>query len=250
MDTIELIKKFQAGDPDAREQIVINNMALVWSIVRRFSNRGYEPEDLFQIGCIGLMKAVDKFDVKYEVKFSTYAVPMIIGEIKRFLRDDGLVKVSRSLKENSWKIKQAADRLLQEKNCEPTLMDISEYTGLSCEDIAAALGAVQEVESIYSTVYSGNGDDIYMVDRLADTCQNTEFTSGYDQDCEKEHLINQMFLDQLIKELPENEQKLIDMRYYQEKTQTEVAEVLGISQVQVSRLEKRVLLKLRKKAAC
>ena len=131
MDSIELIKLAHDGDPTAREQVIVNNMALVWSIVRRFSNRGYELDDLFQIGSIGLMKAIDKFDLSFGVKFSTYAVPMIIGEIKRFIRDDGIVKVSRSIKENGWKIRQATERLMQENHREPTIVEIAESTGLT-----------------------------------------------------------------------------------------------------------------------
>ena len=149
MDTIDLIKVAREGDPKAREEIIINNMALVWSIVRRFSNRGYDPEDLFQIGCIGLMKAIDKFDLSFDVKFSTYAVPMIIGEIKRFLRDDGLVKVSRSIKENAWKVKQAAEKLAQKNHREATVKELSAHTGLSVEDIVTATEAGLPVEYIH-----------------------------------------------------------------------------------------------------
>ncbi len=244
MDTIELIKVARTGDSKAREELIVNNMALVWSIVRRFSGRGYDSEDLFQIGCIGLMKAVDKFDLSFDVKFSTYAVPMILGEIKRFLRDDGLVKVSRSIKENAWKIKQAAEKLAQKNQREATLKELSACTGLSVEDIVTATEAGLPVESIYNTVYSGNGDDIYIIDGLSEN-ENSEAV-----DTEKEQVLNKILLKQLLSELPEEERKLIELRYYQDKTQSQVASVLGISQVQVSRLEKRVLLKMRKKASC
>ena len=142
LDTIELIKIARDGNSSAREEIIVNNMALVWSIVKRFSNRGYEPEDLFQIGCIGLMKAVDKFDLSFNVKFSTYAVPMIIGEIKRFLRDDGLVKISRSIKENNVKIRQAKEQIMQKLNREPTMNEIAEATGLSVDDIVVAADVI------------------------------------------------------------------------------------------------------------
>jgi len=240
LDTIELIKKAHTGDKEARERVVIDNMALVWSIVRRFSGRGCDPEDLFQIGSIGLMKAIDRFDISYDVKFSTYAVPMIIGEIKRFLRDDGLVKVSRSIKENGWKIRRAEEQLIQLNQKEPSIEELVEITGLSKEDIVMATEASLEVDSIYSKVYSGSGDDIYIVDRLS--CQ--------DENLRQLGVINHIMLDQLLGELQEDERKLIELRYYQDKTQTEVAGVLGISQVQVSRIEKRVLNKMRKRAAC
>lgn len=233
-----------AGDSQAREELIVNNMALVWSIVRRFSGRGYDSEDLFQIGCIGLMKAIDKFDLSFDVKFSTYAVPMIMGEIKRFLRDDGLVKVSRSIKENAWKVKQASEKLAQENQREATIKELSAFTGLSVEDIVTATEAGLPVESIYNTVYSGNGDDIYIIDGLS---ENEESVSA---DNEKEQVLNRLLLKQLLSELPEEERTLIELRYYQDKTQSQVASVLGISQVQVSRLEKRVLMKMRKKAAC
>lgn len=240
LDTIELIKKAHEGDNEAREQVVVDNMALVWSIVRRFTGRGYDPDDLFQIGSIGLMKAIDRFDMTYDVKFSTYAVPMIIGEIKRFIRDDGIVKVSRNIKENGWKIHQASEMLMQLNNREPTVSEIAEYTGLSDDDVVMAATALQEVDSIYSTVYSGNGEDIYIVDRL----------SQEEQTNEQQRVINNIMISQLLDELSEGERNLIELRYYQDKTQTEVAKKMGISQVQVSRIEKRVLLKMRKKAAC
>lgn len=223
-DSIELIKKAKCGDEAAREKVIVNNMALVWSIVRRFANRGYEAEDLFQIGNIGLMKAIDKFDMSYDVRLSTYAVPMIIGEIKRFIRDDGIVKISRSIKENNWKIKQAAGRFADANNREPTVEELVCATGLSKEDIVIAASAVKEPEYIDRDDYTG------LELRLED---------------DKEEVINQILLEKLLGELKENERKLIEMRYYQEKTQTEVAKMLGMSQVQVSRNEKKILAKLR-----
>lgn len=223
-DSIELIKKAKCGDEAAREKVIVNNMALVWSIVRRFTNRGYEAEDLFQIGSIGLMKAIDKFDMSYDVRLSTYAVPMIIGEIKRFIRDDGIIKISRSIKENNWKIKQAAGRFADANNREPTVEELVCATGLSKEDIVIAASAVKEPEYIDREDYTG------LELRLED---------------DKEEVINQILLEKLLGELKENERKLIEMRYYQEKTQTEVAKMLGMSQVQVSRNEKKILAKLR-----
>ena len=165
-DTIRLIEAAHQGDKEARDRLVMENMGLIWSIVRRFSGRGYELEDLFQIGSIGLLKAIDKFDTNYDVKFSTYAVPMIQGEIKRFLRDDGMVKVSRTLKENGWKIKKAAEQLAFQLGRDATLEEIAATTELSVEDIIMAMEANEEVESIYRTVYQGDGNEIYLLDKI------------------------------------------------------------------------------------
>ena len=232
-ETTVLLTQAQAGDREAREVLVEKNLGLVHHIVKRFLGRGYDAEDLFQIGSIGLMKAIDKFDLSYDVKFSTYAVPMIAGEIKRFLRDDGMVKVSRSLKENGIRVRRAIEHMAKELGREPTLSEIGKTTGLSAEDIVVAMEANAEVESIYKTVYQNDGNEIYMVDRLPD-----------DQD-RNEELLNRMLLEQLLAELTEEEKKLIGLRYFQDKTQVEVAGLLGISQVQVSRLEKRILLRMR-----
>lgn len=228
-----LIARSQAGDKEAREVLIEKNLGLVHHIVKRFLGRGYEAEDLFQIGSIGLMKAIDKFDLSFDVKFSTYAVPMISGEIKRFLRDDGMVKVSRSLKENGWKAKQAAERISYTKGREATLEEIAEETGLSREDIVMALEANVEVESIYKSVYQSDGNEIYLVDRIPEKKDDNE------------KLLNHMLLEQLIGELGEEERTLIMLRYFQDKTQVEVAKRLGISQVQVSRMEKKILIRMR-----
>ena len=165
-ETAVLIERSRAGDKEARERLIEEKLGLVRHIVKRFLERGYDPEDLFQIGCIGLMKAIDKFDLRFEVKFSTYAVPMIQGEIKRFLRDDGMVKVSRTLKENGWKIRQAAEKLSHMLGRDATMQEISEETGLSVEDIVLALDANIEVESIYKSVYQSDGNEIYLVDQV------------------------------------------------------------------------------------
>jgi len=238
-EMIRLIEAAHQGDKEARDRLVTENMGLIWSIVRRFSGRGYELEDLFQIGSIGLLKAIDKFDTSYEVKFSTYAVPMIQGEIKRFLRDDGMVKVSRTLKENGWKIKKAAEQLAFQLGRDATLEEIASTTELSVEDIILAMEANEEVESIYRTVYQGDGNEIYLLDKIE---SGEEDTPG-----QTEQLLNHMMLEQLLNELSKDEKKLIMMRYFKEKTQTEVAKELGISQVQVSRLEKKILLRMRGK---
>ncbi len=228
--------------------MITDNIGLVWSIVRRFEGRGYEAEDLFQIGSIGLMKAIDKFDLSFEVQFSTYAVPMITGEIKRFLRDDGLVKVSRTMKENAWKIRQVSERLEKQLGRAATLEEIAAAAELRREDVVMALEAGAEVESIYRTVYQGDGSEIYLVDQVVQGSSGGagELSGrGHSGDPEKETLLNHILLEQLLDDLPEQEQHLLHLRYFEERTQSEVAAELGISQVQVSRLEKRILLKLR-----
>lgn len=231
-----LIEHMQAGEKEVREVLIEQNLGLVHHIVKRFLNRGYDTEDLFQIGVIGLIKAIDKFDPSFDVKFSTYAVPLIAGEIKRFLRDDGMVKVSRTLKENGSRVKYARERLSLRINREPTLQEVSKEAGLTTEEVILAMEANVQVESIYQSVYQNDGNEIYMVDQLAD--------KGKD---EQEKMLNHLVIKQLIEGLPETEQKLIRLRYYQDKTQTEVAKMLGISQVQVSRMEKKILLGLRER---
>ena len=231
-----LIRKAQSGEKEAREVLIEQNLGLVHHIVKRFLGRGYDAEDLFQIGVIGLIKSIDKFDTSYDVKFSTYAVPLITGEIKRFLRDDGMVKVSRTLKENGMKVRYATERLGNKLNREPTLAEVAREAALTDEEVVMAMEANVQVESIYKSVYQNDGNEIFLVDQLADEKQN-----------EQELVLNHMVLSQLISGLPQKEQKLIKLRYYQDKTQTEVAKVLGISQVQVSRLEKKILLDMRQK---
>lgn len=229
-----LLIQAQEGDKEARDKLIQNNLGLVRHIVKRFSNRGYDTQDLFQIGCIGLIKAVDKFDPSFEVKFSTYAVPMIMGEIKRFLRDDGMVKVSRSLKEQGAIIQRAKELLTQSLGREPTLEEIANQTGFEREEIVMAMDANMEVESIYKSVYQTEGNEIHLVDMLP-----------MEKDVH-EDLMNQLLIQQLLDELDEKEKRLIQLRYFDNVTQTEVAKQLGISQVQVSRLEKKILIGLRK----
>lgn len=234
-NTIALLKQAHAGDKSARDQLISENLGLVWSIVRRFTGRGYDLEDLFQIGCIGLMKAIDKFDLTMEVKLSTYAVPLITGEIKRFLRDDGIIKVSRSVKENGWKIKQAAERLSASLGREATVDELAKEVGLAAEEIVVAMEASMDVESIYKPVYQGDGKQIDLVDKLPEKHNETE------------RCLNKIVTKQLLDSLEETERRLMILRYFDEKTQSEIAATLGISQVQVSRLEKKILLKLRGK---
>ena len=210
-DVTVLIAQSQAGNKEAREVLVEKNLGLVHHIVKRFIGRGYDADDLFQIGSIGLIKAIDKFDLSYEVKFSTYAVPMIAGEIKRFLRDDGMIKMSRSIKENAWKIKAATERLTNENGRDPTLEEIAEATNLLVEDIVISLEANVEVESIYKTVYQGEGNQIFLLDKLPEKKDDNEV------------LLNQMMIEQLLDTLDTDERKLIMLRYYMDKTQVEVA---------------------------
>ncbi len=232
-ETMALIERSHHGDKSARDLLVQENIGLVWSIVRRFTGRGTDTEDLFQIGAMGLIKAIDKFDPAFQVRFSTYAVPMIAGEIKRFLRDDGMVKVSRTLKENSWKVKKVEDQYRQKTGREPTVGELAELTGLTPEEIVQAADFGVEVESIYKTIPQSDGSEVCLLDRLGSERQETE------------HVLDRVVLLQLLEELPETERKLIMMRYLQDKTQAEVARTLGVSQVQVSRLEKKILRQMR-----
>ena len=246
-----LIERAQAGEKEAREVLIENNLGLVRHIVRRFSGRGYDLEDLFQIGAIGLIKAIDKFDLSLGLKFSTYAVPMITGEIKRFIRDDGPVKVSRTIKENGMKVKLARQRLQAEEGREPTLQEIADQTGLSVEDVVLAMEACVEVESIYSAVYQDDGNEVYLVDKVVQGQSGAVGRSAVggceSEDREKEGVLNRMLLEQLLDSLKPSDRELICMRYFQNKTQMEIAASLGISQVQVSRMEKRILLSMREK---
>ena len=242
-----MIKLAHNGDKEARDLLVNENVGLIWSIVKRFSGRGYEMEDLFQIGCIGILKAIDKFDITFNVQFSTYAVPMITGEIKRFLRDEGIIKVSRSLKENNYKISKAVGELSIKLNREPTIEEIAEKLEMSSEEIIMTMEANIEVESIHKTIYQNDGNEIYLVDKISkDGISNSIENINISEDTEKDNLINHMVLKEIIEKLDPREKELIILRYYKDKTQVEVAKVLGISQVQVSRMEKKILLKMRK----
>ncbi|OZM57136.1 RNA polymerase sporulation sigma factor SigF [Lottiidibacillus patelloidae] len=222
----ELIRRSHLGDDIARDTIVQKNIRLVWSVVQRFLNRGYEADDLFQIGCIGLLKSVDKFDLSYDVKFSTYAVPMIIGEIQRFIRDDGTVKVSRSLKEMGNKIRRARDDLSKTFGRVPTVNEIAEKLEITPEEVVLAQEASRSPSSIHETVYENDGDPITLLDQIADN-----ETKWFDK----------IALNEAIRMLDERERLIVFLRYYKDQTQSEVAERLSISQVQVSRLEKKIL---------
>ena len=233
----ELIKRVNEGSKEAMDLLVEKNSGLVWSIVKRFLNRGYEKEDLYQIGSIGLIKAIRKFDTSFNTQFSTYAVPLIMGEIKRFLRDDGLVKVSRSLKETAGKIKLAVDYFFAKNGEEPTVKELSERLKISEDEIIMALETLRPTESLNAIINENDKNPIYLIDKL---CDNTTSDSK-----EFEKLV----LKQMLSELKPKEQQLITMRYFKGATQMKVADMLGISQVQVSRMEKKILDGMRTKMA-
>ena len=233
----ELIIKVQEGVREARDELVRKNTGLIWSIVRRFQNRGCETEDLFQIGSIGLLKAIEKFDSSFKVKFSTYAVPMIMGEIKRFLRDDGIIKVSRSLKEVSNKVRIAKDKLTKEFGREPSINEVAQHLDISVEEMVMAMESMHAPESLFNTFGDDDGSSSSMlIDRIDDTKADSETD-----------LVDRIALKQLIDTLGPRERQIIFLRYFQEKTQVQIAEMLGISQVQVSRIEKRILSELKEK---
>ena len=231
--TLALIEQAHQGDKTAREMIVEENLGLVFTVVKRFLGRGCEMEDLVQIGSIGLLKAIDKFDLGFEVKFSTYAVPLIAGEIKRFLRDDGMIKVSRSLKEMAAQIYSTKDQMEKRLGREPMMEELELELGLSGEEMMLALESCSEIESIYRPVYQGDGNAVLLMDKLEE------------KENANEKILNHMLLEQLLKLLEEQERRLIDLRYFRDKTQMETARELGLTQVQVSRMEKKILKKMR-----
>ena len=231
--TLALIGRAHQGDKEARDTLFEENTGLIYSVARRFLGRGVEMEDLFQIGSIGLLKAVDKFDPAFEVKFSTYVIPMILGELKRFFRDDGMIKVSRSIKENQHRVYLAREKIEKELGREPSLKEIAEMLEMPPEEVAMTMDSAAEVESLYRTVYQSEGTDISLIDKIPEK-ENAE-----------ERLLNRIFLEEILGKLESSDRKLLYMRYFQDQTQTQIAEQLGVSQVQVSRMEKRILKKLR-----
>ena len=228
-DSIELIKKAKCGDEAAREKVIVNNMALVWSIVRRFANRGYEAEDLFQIGSIGLMKAIDKFDMSYDVRLSTYAVPMIIGEIRRYLRDNNSIRVSRSLRDLAYKVLAIRDREMKTNQREIGIEEIAKELGVQKEDITMCLDAIQEPISLQEPVYGDGNENIYVLDQVKDK-KNTD-----------ELWAENITIAEAMKKLNDKEKMIISKRFFEGRTQMEVASEIGISQAQVSRLEKSAI---------
>jgi RNA polymerase sporulation-specific sigma factor len=232
-DTMALIQKAQDGDGEATEILVRKNIALVKSLVKKFLNRGHEYEDLLQLGCIGLIKAIQNYDPTYNVRFSTYAVPMIMGEIKRFLRDDGMIKVSRSLKELVNKSSVAREQLKGSLGRDPTVQEIADEIGTTSEEIVYAMDAVRTPASIYDVIYEDEDSPILLIDKISE------------ESTEAEEVMDRVTLKELLSKLDKRERTIIIMRYFRDRTQSEIADLLGISQVQVSRIEKKVLTKMR-----
>lgn len=229
----QLFARILKGDKEARELYIKGNLRLVLSVIQRFSGSSENVDDLFQIGCIGLIKAIDNFDVTQNVKFSTYAVPMILGEVRRYLRDNNSIRVSRSLRDTAYKAIYAKEKLMKKNLKEPTIMEIADEVGISKEEIVYALDAIQSPVSLYEPIYTDGGDPLYVMDQISDK-KNRE-----------ENWVEQLSLSEAMKRLPERERHIIDMRFFEGKTQTEVAEEVGISQAQVSRLEKNALKSMR-----
>lgn len=231
-DNTALIERVRDGDKQAENIMVEENMGLVYSIVRRFLNRGYDAEDLTQIGAIGLIKAVKKFNPEFNVQFSTYAVPMITGEIKRFLRDDGAIKISRTLKENAMKGRRSEEALRRRLNRQPTINEISRECGIDAENLVEAFEAAAPIGSIYESVYDNGEKEIHLLDTIA----GEEMEDG---------IINKVMIDEIMGKLTPREKEIILLRYFRGKTQTEISEVIGVSQVQVSRIEKKAIERIR-----
>ena len=229
-----LFVQAQAGDKPARDQLVQSNLRLVLSIVQRFGNRGENPDDLFQVGCIGLMKAIDNFDLSMNVRFSTYAVPMIIGEIRRYLRDNNAIRVSRSVRDVAYKALSARDELAAQKGVEPKMQEIAERLSLPASQVVFALDAIAEPVSLFEPIFNDGGDPIYVVDQVKDERES------------EQRWTEELCISNALACLNEREQKIINLRFFVGKTQMEVADEIGISQAQVSRLEKNALLHLRR----
>lgn len=229
----ELMLKIKAGDEVARERFIRGNLKLVLSVLRRFSGRGEDPDDLFQVGCIGLIKAVDNFDISLDVKFSTYAVPMILGEIRRYLRDNNSIRVSRSLRDLAYKALQARERLSAKLSREPTNAEIAKELDRTENEVVNALDSIADPISLYEPIYTDNGDSVYVLDQIKDD-KNTD-----------DQWLDEIAISQAIGKLSERERRILSLRFYNGRTQTEVSDEIGISQAQVSRLEKSALEKIK-----
>ena len=232
MDT--LLIQAQKGDDSARQQLVEGNLRLVLSVIQRFEKRGESPDDLFQVGCIGLMKAIDNFDVSQNVRFSTYAVPMIIGEIRRYLRDNNAIRVSRSMRDTAYKALQARDRLQISLNREPTMAEIAAEMQIPCEDVIFALEAIQDPVSLFEPVYNDGGDALYIMDQVRD------------EQAKDDNWVEDIAIRDAMSRLNEREKRIMQLRFFEGRTQMEVAGEIGISQAQVSRLEKQALLHMKR----
>lgn len=232
-EKIELLKKVKEGDKKAREELINGNLRLVLSVIQRFTNRGENLDDLFQVGCIGLMKAIDHFDTEQGVRFSTYGVPMIIGEIRRYLRDNNSVRVSRSMRDTAYRAMQVKEQMTAKNGKEPTVEEIAKKLDMKREDVVLALEAIVEPVSLYEPIFSDGGDTIYVMDQVGDNNDDNNW-------------LDEIALKQAIGDLNDREKKILSMRFFQGKTQMEVASEIGISQAQVSRLEKGALSKIKK----
>lgn len=228
----KLLREVKNGSKTARDELINGNLRLVLSVVQRFSNRGENPDDLFQVGCIGLIKSIDNFDINQDVKFSTYAVPMIIGEIRRYLRDNNSIRVSRSIKDTAYRAMQVKERLINQNQKEPTVSEIAAELNIPREDVVIALESIVDPISLYEPVFSDGGDTIYVLDQVGD--KNDDKT-----------WLDELYIKEAIKELSDREKKILSLRFMQGKTQMEVSQEIGISQAQVSRLEKCALKKIK-----
>lgn len=233
-ESLELLRRTREGDQQAREELISGNLRLVLSVIQRFSGRGENVDDLFQVGCIGLIKAIDNFDVNMDVRFSTYGVPMIIGEIRRYLRDNSAIRVSRSIRDTAYRVLQAKESYQAEHQREPTVDQIAQRLGLKREDVVMALDAVVEPVSLFEPIYSDGGDTVCVMDQVRDK-KNTD-----------EAWLEHIALEDAISKLSQREQRILALRFFQGKTQTEVSAEVGISQAQVSRLEKNALNQIKK----
>ncbi len=234
-ETYELLKKYREGDISARDELISGNLRLVLSVIQRFANRGEQVDDLFQVGCVGLIKAIDNFDITLGLRLSTYAVPMVIGEIRRYLRDNSAIRVSRSMRDTAYRALQTKERLLNETQKEPTVEEIAKAMDMKCEDVVFALDGIMEPVSLYESVYSDvSGDTICVMDQVGDT-KNTD-----------ENWLEKIALKEAISNLNERERHILSLRFFDGRTQTEVANEIGISQAQVSRLEKSAIDRIKK----
>ena len=233
-ETMELLRRTKAGDQEARRQLIEGNLRLVLSVIQRFNGRGENADDLFQVGCVGLIKAIDNFDISQPVRFSTYGVPMIIGEIRRYLRDNSAIRVSRSMRDTAYKVLQVRDKYLAENQREPTVEQIAQELGIPREDVVFAMDAIVDPVSLYEPVYSDGGDAIFVMDQVSDT-RNTD-----------ESWTDRIALKEAMKRLDDRERRILSLRFYEGKTQMEVSAEVGISQAQVSRLEKGAINTIKK----
>ena len=233
-ETMELLRKTKEGDQEARRTLIEGNLRLVLSVIQRFAGRGESADDLFQVGCVGLIKAIDNFDISQPVRFSTYGVPMIVGEIRRYLRDNSAIRVSRSMRDTAYKVLQVRDRLLAESQREPTVEQIARELGIPREDVVFAMDAIVDPVSLYEPVYSDGGDTTCVMDQIGDT-RNTD-----------ENWTDRIALKDALAHLDERERRILSLRFYEGKTQMEVSAEVGISQAQVSRLEKGAINTIKK----